>query len=71
MRDGAQIDFTIGLRRMTDEKRVTILIDGAQKTAMTIDYLEFLSRGLCSHALRRLIDNASSMPAYKKSRDKP
>ena len=53
------------------EERLDALIDGAAQSGLTIDALEALTSGLSLQALRKVIGNASSMPAYRKSSDNP
>ena len=53
------------------EERLDVLVEGAEQSGFTIDYLEWLGRGLSLQALRKLIGNASSLPAYMKSSDNP
>ena len=54
-----------------NQDRLTLLIQGAKSTGLTIDYLEALTAGLSLQALRKVIGNASSMPSYMKSSDNP
>nr|WP_254695654.1 hypothetical protein [Leisingera sp. NJS204] len=56
---------------MSAQTRVDLLIEGARETGLTIDFLHDISIGLSNSALRKLIGNASSMPAYMKSSDSP
>lgn len=51
-------------------EREEILIEGARRTGMTIDFLHDLTQGLSRQALRRVIGNASSIPSYRKSSDR-
>jgi len=52
-------------------ERLNAIIQGARDCGLTIDYLEVLTRNLSSHALRKVIGNASEMPSYMKSSDNP
>ncbi len=52
-------------------EREEILIDGARRTGMTIDFLHDLTHNLSRQALRKVIGNASSIPSYRKSSDNP
>ena len=56
---------------VSGDDRIDLLIAGAAVTGWTIDYLEALTKGLDSQALRKVIGNASAMPAYMKSSDNP
>ena len=51
--------------------RLETLREAARETGFTIDFLEALTHGLSSQALRRVIGNASSMPSIMKSIDNP
>lgn len=51
--------------------RLDALLEGARNSGFTVDYLEFLSRGLSLSATRKLMGNASAMPSYMKSSDNP
>lgn len=68
------IRLALGVVPMRDDKfidRTAELIDGARASGFTIDFLEALTQGLDSQALRKVIGNASSMPSYMKSSDNP
>lgn len=52
-------------------ERLDILIEGARRTGLTIDFLDQLTLGLSSQALRSVIGNVSAMPSYMKSSDSP
>lgn len=54
-----------------DDTRLDDLIAGAEASGLTIDFLEALTQGLDSQARRRVIGNASALPAYMKSSDNP
>lgn len=56
---------------MTEEERIQMLREAARSTGLTIDTLDHLTMGFSSSAFRRFIGNASSMPSYMKSRDRP
>lgn len=56
---------------MNDSARIDLVIQAADETNLTIDYLEWLTRGLSRKACLKVIGNASSMPAYMKSSDNP
>jgi hypothetical protein len=56
---------------MTGDERITGLRAAADKTGLTIDFLDHLTTGLSSKALRRFIGNASETPSYMKSSDSP
>ena len=51
--------------------RLDDLIDGAQASGFTIDFLEAITSGLSRQARLKVIGNASSMPSYMKSSDRP
>lgn len=51
--------------------RLDILRRGAHSSGFTIDFLDTLTSGLSRHALRKVIDNVSSMPSTVKSSDSP
>ena len=51
--------------------RIERLIEAANKTGFTIDYLEAITADLSIHAERKVIGNASAMPSYMKSKDNP
>lgn len=51
--------------------RLDILIEGARRTGLTIDFLYDISIGLSKSSLRKVIGNASSIPSYMKSSDSP
>lgn len=57
--------------QMRESERIDCLVDGADASGLTIDFLVALTQGLSRHALRKVIGNASSMPAYMKSSDNP
>lgn len=52
-------------------EREEILIEGARRSGLTIDFLHDLTHNLSRQALRKVIGNASSIPSYKKSSDNP
>lgn len=52
-------------------KRIDLLIEGAKRSGLTMDYLEALTAGLSKKALRKVIGNASAIPSYMKSRESP
>ena len=54
-----------------DETRLDILIEGAKASGLTIDFLHDLTDGLSLQALRKVIGNASSTPANRKSSERP
>lgn len=51
--------------------RIDELREGALQSGFTIDFLEALTQGLSRQAFRRVIGNASSMPSYMKSSERP
>lgn len=51
--------------------RVDDMIAAARKSGLTLDLLHQLTQGLSRQAFRRVMGNASSMPSYMKSKDKP
>lgn len=53
------------------EDRLDRLCAAATESGLTIDYLEFLSRGLDRKAETTLLGNAIRLPAYMKSSDNP
>ena len=53
------------------DDRLALLVKGADETGFTVDYLEFLTRGLSKSAVLKVIGNASSMPQNMKSSDNP
>lgn len=56
---------------MNIEERTDMLIEGAKASGFTIDFLEMITQDLDNQALRKVIGNASAMPSYMKSSDKP
>lgn len=55
--------------RMSD--RLDHLIEAANKSGLTIDFLEVITHGLSRQAFLKVIGNASSLPSYMKSIDSP
>lgn len=51
--------------------KIDRLKEAAQKSGLTMDFLEVLTQGLSRQAFRKVMDNASSIPSYMKSSDKP
>lgn len=51
--------------------RIDRLMKLARETGLTVDYLEFLSRGLDRSAEAILFGNISTLPQYMKSSDNP
>lgn len=70
-RFGLRVVVCMGTQKMKDKKRSEMLRLGAVDSGLTIDYLEWLTRGLSRQAARKVIGNASSMPSYMKSSDNP
>lgn len=53
------------------KRRIDALMHLSRETGLTLDYWEWLTRGLDSQALRKLRGNASALPQYMKSSDSP
>lgn len=51
--------------------RIDRLIEEAEKTGFTVDYLEWLSRGLDRSSEAILFGNISTLPQYMKSSGNP
>lgn len=51
------------------EERLEALITAAQSSPLTVDLLEFLSRGLDDKAFAIFIGNVSRLPQYMKSNE--
>ena len=51
--------------------RVDDMLAAAHASGLTVDLLEQLTQGLSRQAFRKVMGNASSMPSYMKSSDKP
>lgn len=54
-----------------DDRHLDQLIYAALQSGLSMDLLEFLSRGLDDKAVAKLLGNASILPVYMKSRDIP
>ncbi len=61
----------IAHRRSAADERLDDLIAGADATGFTLDYLALLTDGLSLRALRRVIENAASLPAHCKVSNNP
>lgn len=57
--------------KIRSEEYLDLLISSAQESGLTVDLLEFVSRGLDDKAVAILFDNVSKLPQYMKSRDIP
>ena len=68
---GARHYFEAWQMEDSGDARLGLLMAGADATSLTIDFLHDLTEGLSLQALRIVIDNASSMPSYRKSKDSP
>ncbi len=55
---------------MSDD-RLAVLIRMADQSPLSLDVLEFISRGLDDTALAILAGNVSTLPRYMKSKDTP
>ena len=53
------------------DSRIDDLIMAARASGLTLDLLCQLTQGLSRQAFRKVMGNASSMPSYMKSRDRP
>lgn len=51
--------------------RIDAMIDAARRSGLTLDLLHQLTQGLSRQAFRKVMGNASSMPSYMKSKDRP
>lgn len=51
--------------------RIDDLIAAASASGLTLDLLHQLTQGLSRQAFRKVMGNASSMPSYMKSKDRP
>ncbi len=51
--------------------RVDAMIEAARRSGLTLDLLHQLTQGLSRQAFRKVMGNASSMPSYMKSKDRP
>lgn len=58
-------------RVSTEADQIEALKAAARESGLTIDLLQLLTQGLSRQAFRRVMGNASSMPSYMKSIDKP
>lgn len=51
--------------------RIDDLREAANASGLTIDLLDLLTQGLSRHAFLKVMGNASSIPSYMKSIDRP